>query len=178
MAETERLILRCFESTDLDKFFLIERDPVVKKYFASGSRTREQVEEWITKTLTAQEDLGYSHWAVIDKRDSELMGYCGLAPKTVDDAAEVEVGYELAARYWNQGFATEAAAAVIAWGFRHLDVSHLISLIALENAASVRVAEKNGLRLFKQSIYYGNPRSVYRIDRNEWRSSASTSGSE
>ena len=105
------------------------------------------------------------------------MGYCGLAPKTVDDAAEVEVGYELAARYWNQGFATEAAAAAIDWGFRHLDVSHLISMIALENAASARVAEKNGLRLFKQSIYYGNPRNVYRIDRGQWQYDASTSKS-
>jgi RimJ/RimL family protein N-acetyltransferase len=62
----------------------------------------------------------------------------------------VEIGWRLDPDYWGRGLATEAAAAVLRDGFERLGFSRLISIIYRENVASRRVAEKIGLRLWRE----------------------------
>jgi RimJ/RimL family protein N-acetyltransferase len=69
---------------------------------------------------------------------------------TIDGQREVEVAYTIAQEYWGQGLATEAARGILEYGFEQLQLSRLICLIAPDNVASRRVAEKIGMTLEKQ----------------------------
>jgi ribosomal-protein-alanine N-acetyltransferase len=77
----------------------------------------------------------------------------------------VELGYKLAKEYWNQGLTTEAAQAVQAWAFEHLDIERLISIIDPANMASLRVAEKNDMTYAQDVEYDGKTCHVYTIQR-------------
>ena len=68
-------------------------------------------------------------WATIDKQTDELIGRCGLLPWTIDGRSEVEVAYLLASAHWGRGLGTEAARAVLEYGFDRLHLSRLICLI-------------------------------------------------
>ncbi len=83
----------------------------------------------------------------------------------IDDQEEVEVGYKLARAYWCRGLATEAANAVRDWGFARLDVPRLVSVIDHGNAASVRVAEKNGMSYEKDITHDGKVCRLYSVKR-------------
>ena len=79
----------------------------------------------------------------------------------------MEVGYKLAHAYWGLGLATEAACACRDWGFTHLPVPCLISIIDPGNAASIRVAQKNGMQHEKDAEYDGKTCRVYAVRREE-----------
>ncbi len=175
IVETPRLILRVFCPDDLDAFAPIEADPEVMRFYASGPRPREWAERGVRYFMGLQEQHGFSPWAIIHKVDDQFIGFCGLLPQTIDGQAEVEVGYKLARAYWGQGLATEAALACRDWGFTHLEVPRLISIINPGNAASIRVAEKNRMTYDKNAVYDGKTCRIYAVRRDEWeRRSVST----
>ena len=86
----------------------------------------------------------------IHKDTHQFIGRCGLLPWTIEQRAEVEVAYLLAKEYWGQGLGTEAAQAIVHYGFEQLGLSRLICLIDPENQASVKVAVKIGMTLEKE----------------------------
>ncbi|HLK13399.1 MAG TPA: GNAT family N-acetyltransferase [Fimbriimonadaceae bacterium] len=163
--ETDRLILRIFEPSDLEAFAAIEADPEVMRYYNSGPRSRDRAERAIAWFIELQEKFGHSLWAIEKKGRHECIGYCGLVPQSVAGRQEIEIGYKLAHEFWNQGYATEAAAAVREWGFSRLPVNRLISLIDPLNVASIRVAEKIGMRYVQNCEYDGKDCRVYAISR-------------
>jgi RimJ/RimL family protein N-acetyltransferase len=83
----------------------------------------------------------------------------------VDSTDEIEIGYHERRDLWGQGLATEAARACCDYGFAYLPVDHLISLIRPENLPSRRVAEKNGMTIWKEVIRKSIPHLVYSIRR-------------
>lgn len=101
--------------------------------------------------------------ALIEKASGRFVGQCGLLVQSVDGLEELEVGYSIMPAFWNQGFATEAAAACIAHAFRHNLSNSVISIIHEDNVESERVALKNGLVLEKRTVYKDNPVKIYRI---------------
>ena len=76
-----------------------------------------------------------------------------------------ELGYDLRSDYWNQGLATEAAAAVRDYAFNELQLPRLISLIRVGNMASKRVAEKTGMSLTEEVYLHGIHYWRYEIQR-------------
>jgi RimJ/RimL family protein N-acetyltransferase len=88
-----------------------------------------------------------------------------LLPWTIDEQDEVEVAYTIARRYWGQGFATEAAQAILNYGFQNLDLTRLICLPDPENVASQKVAEKIGMTFEKESRDELGPLWVYAIQK-------------
>ena len=130
IVETERLELRPLTMDDLDALALIYRDSEVRKYFPEGTLTYEQTREeleWIIDVYYAQH--GFGLWATTYKPTNEFIGRCGLLPWTIDGRSEVEVAYLLARAYWGRGLGTEAARAILAYGFEDLHLSRLICLI-------------------------------------------------
>ena len=166
--ETERLLLRVFCPGDLDAFAEIEADPEVMRFYPSGPRPREWAERGVRYFIRTQERHGFSPWAVIHKADGCFIGYCGLVPQIIDAQEEVEVGYKLARAYWGMGLAMEAARACRDWGFTHLPVPRLVSIIDPANAASIRVAQKNGMQHEKDADYDGKTCRIYTVRREEW----------
>jgi ribosomal-protein-alanine N-acetyltransferase len=89
-------------------------------------------------------------WATIYKPTNQFIGRCGLLPWTLDGQFEVEVAYMIDKRFWGQGLGTEAALAIRDYGFNQLNLSRLVSLIDGENIASIKVAERMGMRFEKE----------------------------
>ena len=102
---------------------------------------------------------------MIQKSSGELIGDCGLIHQVVDGEEEIEIGYHVRRDLWGQGCAAEAASACRDYGFSQLAAEHLISLIRPENQPSRRVAEKIGMKLWKQVLWRDLPHCVYMIRR-------------
>ena len=100
------------------------------------------------------------------KETKEFLGQCGLVMQAdVAGKDEVEIGYLMLRRHWNQGFATDAACACRDYGFHHLDLQRLVSLINPQNTPSKRVAEKVGMSLEKEIDLKGRRTCVYSMGR-------------
>jgi RimJ/RimL family protein N-acetyltransferase len=102
------------------------------------------------------------------KEDGKLVGDCGLTLQDVKGEKLVEIGYHLHRSYWHRGLATEAAAACQDHAFGTLGIDPLIALIRRENEPSRRVAERLGMRVWKEVDRSGMPHLVYRLTRPEW----------
>lgn len=151
--ETKRLRLRHLEMGDLDSLFALYSDPEMRRYFPEGMLTLEETREeleWFLNGHPAYPELGL--WATIHKETGKFIGRCGLLPWTIDDRDEVEVAYMIDKAYWQQGLGTEAARAILAYGFGKLGLPRLICLIDPENMASRRVAEKIGMRFEREGL--------------------------
>jgi ribosomal-protein-alanine N-acetyltransferase len=106
---------------DLDALAAIYADADVRKYFPEGTLTYEQTKEeleWIINVYYGQ--YGFGLWATTLKETNEFIGRCGLLPWTIDGRQEVEVAYLLAKSHWERELGTEAARAILAYGFGEL----------------------------------------------------------
>ena len=109
------------------------------------------------------------------KATGEMIGDCGITLQQVDGELLPEIGYHVRRDVWGKGFATEAARACRDYGFRQLKTDLLISLVRPENIASCRVAEHNGMTVWKERIHANLTHFVYRIIRTEWEALGATS---
>ena len=149
--ETDRLILRHLLPDDLDRLFTLYSDPEMRRYFPEGTLTYEETKEeleWFLNGHPKHPELGL--WATMHKESNQFIGRCGLLPWTIEGQYEVEVAYMIAREYWRQGLGTEAARAILQYGFEHLGLSRLICMIDPSNTASRGVAEKIGMTLEKE----------------------------
>jgi ribosomal-protein-alanine N-acetyltransferase len=149
--ETERLVLRHQTPQDLDALWALYEDPEITRYIPDAPRTREEAREeleWHMNGHPRHPELGL--WATVLKENGLFIGRCGLLPWTIEGRDEVEVAYAIARPYWGRGLATEAASAILSYGFDVLGLGRLISTIIPDNIASQRVAEKIGMRLEKK----------------------------
>jgi ribosomal-protein-alanine N-acetyltransferase len=163
--ETERLILRHLAIDDLSPLARIYSDPDVRRFFPEGTLTYEETKEeleWIIEVYYGR--YGFGLWATIDKGTGVFIGRCGLLPWTIvpgntgglalrhadeyppgTDGTEVELAYLLDKSHWGKGLGTEAAQAIVDYGFEHLHLPRLICLFDPENRASGNVARKVGM---------------------------------
>jgi len=165
--ETERLILRPMEITDIDDMLYIFTDPLVIASFGIPPYDRQQMERWVQRNLNHQNEYGYGLFSVILKSNGSLIGDCGLEQMDIEGVKVAELGYDFRSDYWHRGFATEAANAVCDYAFRVLHLPRLISLIRVENKASMHVAERLGMALISEFTRFGNMYWKYGIERRE-----------
>lgn len=162
--ETERLILRRMELSDVDNLLGIFSDPVAMRYYP-GTKDHQETIGWIEWTLESYERHGIGLWVAVLKETGEFAGQCGLIVQEVDGRREVEIGYLFLRRFWGRGLATEAARACRDYGFDRLGYDRLISLIGPDNLPSRRVAERVGLTLEREIEKWGKRVCVYAIER-------------
>jgi RimJ/RimL family protein N-acetyltransferase len=149
--KTRRLVLRHLILEDLNDLFALYSDPEIRKYFPDGILTLEETKEeleWHMNGHPKFPELGL--WATLHKETGKFIGRCGLLPWTIEGKDEVEIAYLLDRSFWGQGLATEAAQGILKYGFERLHLSRLICLIAPDNIASQRVAQKVGMTLEKK----------------------------
>lgn len=162
--ETERLLLREFKQSDIDAYTAICADPEVVKFLSSGvPMNREEAWRHMAMILGHWQLRGYGLWAVEEKETGSLVGRVGLL--NPEDWPGLELAWTLARAQWHRGFATEAAHAALDYAFRVVKADHIISLIHVENLASVKVAERIGERLERTIPFKSRKFSVYGI----WR---------
>jgi len=164
--ETPRLILRHQVLSDLDDLWALYCNPTITKFIPDAPRTREEAQEeleWHMHGHPHNPSLGL--WATIHKETGKFIGRCGLLPWTIDGQDEVEVAYTIAEAYQAQGLGSEAAQAILNYGFEKLSLTRLICLIDSENTPSQKVAEKIGMRFEKESRDEFGTFLVYSVER-------------
>jgi RimJ/RimL family protein N-acetyltransferase len=150
MPITERLQLRRFAPTDRADFAALNADPEVLRYVGDGRpMTRAASDALIDRIDAHWSDHGFGLWCAAPREAPDrCIGFVGLAvPSFLPSVLPaVEVGWRLARDSWGRGLATEAARATLAHAFGPLELRSVISIIDPDNARSIRVAEKLGMR--------------------------------
>ena len=162
--ETPRLLLRHLRASDLDSLYSLYCDPDVIRYIPDAPKNYDETRaelEWHMHGLPEHPELGL--WATIYKETGKFIGRCGLLPWTLDGHDEVEVAFSIGKAYWGQGLGTEAAGAVLEYGFGPLNLPRLICLIDRDNSASIKVAEKIGMAFEKEGRDEIGPFLLYSV---------------
>jgi RimJ/RimL family protein N-acetyltransferase len=144
---TERLILRTWRKADIEPMALIDQDKKVCEFLPSiGSK--KTTTAIIKKSIAHYQRKGFSLYAVELKATGEMIGFLGLITPSFEAhfMPAVEIGWRLASKHWNKGYATEGAKAVLNHAFMNLNLSEVISFTVINNHASRRVMEKIGLQ--------------------------------
>jgi len=162
--QTPRLLLRELTPRDADAVAQVLSDPETMRHYPAPY-DRAGVEQWIERNRQRYQNDGVGLWAMKLKQTEEVIGDCGILLQQVEGERFYEIGYHLRRDQWHQGLATEAAIACRDWAFAHLKTNRLISLIRPENLPSRRVAERNGMTLWKEVTWRGLPHCVYSIER-------------
>ena len=173
--ETERLILRDFVEEDWQRAYEYESDPRYLRYYEWTERTLESVKEFIGWFLAHQTQNPRFKFqlAIVPKSDNLLIGSCGVRMDHVG-AVEASIGYELDPNYWNRGYATEAAHAMMDFGFQRFGVHRIWATCIADNLASAHVLEKLGMqregRLREKEYFKGRwwDTLIYGILVHEW----------
>jgi RimJ/RimL family protein N-acetyltransferase len=160
--ETERLLLRELRADDVDALAVVLSDPQTMVHYPRPFEHHE-VGRWIERSRRSYAERGHGSYAVMLRSSGELVGDCGFLLQQVEGAAEVELGYHVGRAHWSRGYATEAASACRDHAFGPLGLARFISLIRPVNLASLRVAEKTGLRFQREVDFAGLPHHVYAI---------------
>ena len=175
--ETERLILRDFVHEDWEWVLEYQSDPLYLRYYDWAERTPETVQEFIGWFLAHQQQdprIKYQ-LAVVLKSNNQLIGNCGIRMDKAN-AVEADIGYELNPKHWNHGYATEAAHAMVDFGFSKFGLHRVWSWCVADNLGSAHVLEKLGMklegRLREKEFYKGRwwDTLMYAILADEWDS--------
>lgn len=165
--QTERLVIRPYREDDAPALHEVFGSPEVMKWTPSPpSKDVAETAQRLARTMafTARQPPGLGLWALERKETSEFLGQVGLFP-VEGKGPEVEVAYELAPRVWGHGYATEAARALVDYGFGELGLARVVALILPDNARSRNVASKCGMTLERPGRFYGLDLLVYARER-------------
>ena len=173
---TERLLLREFVAEDWPAILAYQSDPRYLRYYEWTGRTPEEVQQFLQMFVAQQAEQPRRKFqlAVVLRSDGRLIGNCGIRLKTAD-AREGDIGYEFAPDEWGKGYATEAAHAIVGFGFGELGLHRIWSWCIAENAGSWHVMEKLGMRregqLRENEWFKGRwwDTFVYGILEHEWK---------
>jgi len=159
---TERLLLREWQASDLDAHAAMAADPEVMRYLGG---VLDRSKSWRQMAVHAGHWAlrGYGNWVVERRADGTMLGRVGLW--NPEGWPGLEVGWKLARHAWGNGYAIEAATLAMDWAWTVLGADRLISVIRPENAASVRVAERLGLRPTGSGMIEGQRVEIYAVER-------------
>jgi len=170
---TPRLVLRPLAPHDADDIFAYAADPEVAQYTLWRAQTSleesRQFIAWLTRGSMAC-------WALVQPDTNRVIGASFLHSYHVQHQ-RAEIAFNLARALWGQGYATEAARAVIGAGFTHYGLNRIAGTCMLGNTASARVMQKVGMRfegILRQYVYAKDAfhdmqlYAILRTDTQEW----------
>jgi RimJ/RimL family protein N-acetyltransferase len=175
--QTERLLLRPFAATDIDALLAIQSRDDVTRYLYWDPRTaaevREVLDRKVRSTAIVTEGDNLSLAAVL-RETGELVGDLTLRWVSAEHR-QAEIGFIFHPDHHGHGYATEAAAALLALAFEELRVHRVIGRLEARNGASARVLQRLGMRkeaeLIENEYVKGEWQSeiVYALLDREWR---------
>lgn len=138
--ETNRLILRDYELSDVEAVHCYSSDPLTVKYMLWGPNTHAESLNFIKHSIqeSKKEPRGSYDLAIIEKSSHHLIGGVSL---TLNDN-EAEIGWILNRAHWGKGLATEAASALIRFGFIDLKLERISATCDIDNTASYRLMRR------------------------------------
>lgn len=175
--ETNRLFLNRCSLADRDEYLRISADPEVMRYFPSPISAAD-AERYLDLVDRHFDERGYGLWAVNHRDD--CIGFVMVLTVTFDCPVvnKPEIGWRFATRAWGQGFASEAAAAVLQFMFTETNESEIVSFTTEKNLPSEKVMQRIGMKRRvdldfdhpKVAGWWGAPHIVYSLQKSEYQS--------
>lgn len=158
--ETERLSLRPHTVEDFEDYQAMWSDEAVVRFIGGAPSTREQAWARLLRVAGMWHHLGFGFLAIEEKQSGRFVGEAGFLDmkrdmKPITTEGTLEAGWALLPAAQGRGYATEALRALIAWAENHFPSKPISCIVAPENAASLRVAEKLGFRAAGRANYHG-----------------------
>ena len=174
--ETKRLHLRDFKFNDWPQVLAYQSDPRYQQFYPFTGRSPNEAQEFVQMFLEQQQEQPRRKFqlAVTLKKSSTLIGSCGIRLDQVG-AHQADLGYELSPTQWGNGYATEAAQAMLHFGFTTLQLHRIWSWCIAENRVSARVLERLGMQpegKLRENEWFKNrywDTLIYGILKSEWK---------
>ena len=177
---SQRLVMRAPHEDDIDALAHLANNANIANMVARMPHpyTVADAADFVRRTRAGA--IGKCVYAITKADNGAFLGCCGIEPH--EDGRTVELGYWLGEPYWNQGYVTEAAHALIDMVFRTRDVDQIDARCRVMNIPSRRVIQKCGFQFqgsgMVASLAMGGmmPVEWYRLDRKTWVSLKSWGG--
>jgi RimJ/RimL family protein N-acetyltransferase len=172
---TTRLRLRSWRAGDENRFDEACNTAVVMKWLG-GTQTRRQLEADVRHFIKHEDRHGHTFWVVEHRVDGRFLGFCGIVRINERDCpfgGATEIGWRIREDAWRNGFAYEAAQAVLRLSFGEFALSTVVSRVARKNKASRGLMRKLGMKRRSELDYEardGTDLAVYSITREKWLS--------
>jgi RimJ/RimL family protein N-acetyltransferase len=158
---TARLFLRPHHAGDLDACSAMWENPIVTRHISGRSSSRHETWMRILRYAGLWSMLGYGYWAVEERASGKYVGDVGFADFHRELLPPIdgipEAGWVLDPDFYGRGFATEAMRGALAWADANITADRTVCIIAPENIASIRVAEKTGYVETVPASFQGEP---------------------
>ena len=169
VVETERLILRPFTESDLDRYFAIHSAPEVRaSLHTPESFSIEDAWAQMAHHRGQWALRGSGQWAVELRTTGELIGRAGTHRPERHDWPGLECGWTFDPSHWGHGYATEAGAATVTWALANHEDDRLFSVILPTNAPSQAVATRLGFTLLEErtlAFFPSAPHGIWVLPR-------------
>jgi RimJ/RimL family protein N-acetyltransferase len=168
---TERLVLRPFTEDDVEALAPLQAEESFWWYPLRRGMTTEETAAFLSRVIARYDEDGFGLEAVIERESGDLIGWAGLAvPHFLPEVLpSVEVGWRLAPSARGRGFATEAGAAAVRYGFTDGGLSRIVSIYEPENVPSGKVMERLGFtRFLVTKGSSGEELHVTELTREQW----------
>lgn len=141
---TGRLAIETFDAGDVGLIVDLHSDPEVNRFIRHdpSAWSEDQANAFLSGVIADHAKHGFGKFKVTTT-DGDFIGRAGFAP--LEETSEIELGYSLKKSAWGQGYATEAARALLDWFFDSTYFSHAIGFARTDHAASRRVLQKAGM---------------------------------
>lgn len=159
--QTERLYMRPIKVTDIqDIFECWMQDEEVSRYmFWKSSNHIKDTEEFVEYELGMLESDKWYRWLIFLKETDELVGTCLIYFN--EEENNWDISYNLAKKYWGNGYITEAMQKVMDYAVEKLHIKECIAIHAVENSASGNVIQKLGFHYEKEVPYECNGGEIH-----------------
>ncbi len=162
--KTERLVIRPFASSDAPAYLRLAHDIGFNVFSVPGSlwvpdeaAALRRLEPWIELA----QSRGLGKWLVLERSSGEAVGIAGLNPFDFEGREEIEIGYRFRLASWGLGYASEAGRACLKHGLEALKLPRIFAFAVPQNAGSIAVMAKIGMRLHGPFQYSGSPHELY-----------------
>ncbi len=148
ICETERLRIRNWRDSDRDLFAAINSNPKVMEFFPHR-RSRAKSDALFDRIARTIDKTGFGFFALALRENDAPIGFCGLAYTDLEPHlpdGTIEIGWRLALPHWGKGYVTEAALALLVYGFGERKLSEIVSFAVPANTRSTAVMQRLGMR--------------------------------
>lgn len=166
--ESSRLRFVPFEQENIKEWSLFFENNPSERFVGFENSPLSNIEKskgWIEKQMERKANAEFGQLAVVDKKSGDFIGVGGVITRIINDTTEYEITYSLLPKYFGKGYATELA---IHFKRYMLEMTEsVISVIHIENNASMQVAQKNGMMKESETTFLNMPVYIFRTKKNK-----------
>ena len=162
--ETSRLIVRRYDATDMEDFYLLNSDPDVMRYIRQP-KTFEEANQFLLENIAFYDNHPqYGRFAVNEKSTGNFAGSFAIIPLNKEN--RWQVGYALMKPYWGKGYATEMVKTSLDYCFIDCDLDYLAGVTEVKNEDSQKVLLKCGFTYEKTYLENGRDLKLFGLHRS------------